>query len=315
MNSAEPVATNRADAVRSTGGGRKPVYLCIAFALLCAVPSVFVWSAVRSFLSLVFQNDTFAYIPLIPLVSIYLIYIDRKAIFSTTSYDWVAASALLGPGALCLVLTRIKLWEPGAINQISLLMLGFVLIWMGAFALFFGARSFRAASFPLLFLVFTIPIPEPALSQIVFFLQEGSAKVAEWIFTLIGVPFVRQDLIFQLPGVAIRVAEECSGIRSTLALLITTVLASYFFLRSLRNRVVVSLFVIPMALLKNGLRIATLSTLAIYVDPGFLHGNLHMRGGVVFFMIALVPIGLLLLLLRRREAPKPVRLSNARASI
>jgi len=63
--------------------------------------------------------------------------------------------------------------------------------------------------------------------------------------------------------------------------------------------------VVPLAILKNGLRIATLSTLAIYVDPGFLTGNLHHRGGILFFMIALFPLALLLILLERGERPRP----------
>ena len=42
---------------------------------------------------------------------------------------------------------------------------------------------------------------------------------------------------------------------------------------------------------KNGLRIVTLSILANYVDPGFLYGRLHREGGIVFFLLAL---GLLL---------------------
>ena len=49
------------------------------------------------------------------------------------------------------------------------------------------------------------------------------------------------------------------------------------------------------SVLKNGLRIMTLSTLAIYVNPEFLYGNLHRHGGIVFFVIGLIPILLLLL--------------------
>jgi exosortase/archaeosortase family protein len=41
-------------------------------------------------------------------------------------------------------------------------------------------------------------------------------------------------------------------------------------------------------IVKNGIRIVTLTMLATYVDPGFLYGNLHREGGVVFFMIGLL---------------------------
>jgi hypothetical protein len=55
----------------------------------------------------------------------------------------------------------------------------------------------------------------------------------------------------------------------------------------------------------------TLSTLAIYVNPQFLYGNLHRRGGVVFFAIALLPLILLLTLLQKGERPKPAASRDA----
>jgi exosortase len=156
----------------------------------------------------------------------------------------------------------------------------------------------------LLFLVFAIPIPEPLLSKIIFLLQKGSSDVAEVFFRLGGVPYLRQGFVFELPGVAIRVAEECSGIRSTLALLITTVLAGHLFLRSPWKKLLLCLAVVPLAILKNGLRIMALSTLAIYVDPDFLYGDLHKHGGIVFFLVVLVPLALLLKWLQRGEVPR-----------
>ena len=173
----------------------------------------------------------------------------------------------------------------------------------GCVCSFFRRRAFRAASFPLLFLLFAVPIPEPILSHLISFLQKGSANVAEVFLNLAGVPYLRRDLVFDLPGISIRVAEECSGIRSTLALLITTTLASYIFLKTGWRRMLLILVVVPMALIKNGLRIAGLTLLSIYVNPGFLTGNLHRRGGIVFFMIALVPMAVLLILLERGERP------------
>jgi exosortase/archaeosortase family protein len=56
---------------------------------------------------------------------------------------------------------------------------------------------------------------------------------------------------------------------------------------------------------KNGVRIATLTILAQYVDPGFLYGRLHHEGGVVFFLLGLVLLLPILWLLQRSK--KPVR--------
>jgi exosortase/archaeosortase family protein len=58
---------------------------------------------------------------------------------------------------------------------------------------------------------------------------------------------------------------------------------------------------IPLTVLKNGLRIFSLGVLATKVDPGFLTGRFHRKGGIIFFLIALVGIFLLLWILRRGE--------------
>lgn len=283
----------------------------IGFLLLCVLPLILAWDSMRTFVALVAEDGTFSQAPLIPLVSAFLIYTDRKAIFSKISFDWIPSVVMIVPGLILVVLARLNPWALGAINQCSLLIFGIMLVWAGAFGLIFGASALRVARFPLVFLLFAVPIPEPILSKLVVFLQEGSTDAAEWFFKLGGIPYLRQDFVFVLPGLAIRVADECSGIRSSLALLITTILAAHLFLRSYWRKLLLCAVVVPLAVLKNGLRIMTLSSLAIYVNPGFMHGNLHRRGGFVFFAIALLPLVLLLSLLQKGEKTNAAKAGSA----
>lgn len=280
---------------------RLPYTLMLGFVLVCVLPFVLAWNLMGPLVTLVRTSDTFSEIPLIPLVSLFLVYENRKAIFSNISFGWILGFAFIFPGIILLVLGRINLWHLDSTNIVTQLMLAIVLVWVGAFALFFGTHAFRVACFPLFFLLFMVPIPQPLLSMTVHRLQTSSADMTELFFSIAGVPNHRQGLVFELPGVAIRVAEECSGIHSTLALLITTALASYIFLKTAWKRLVLCLAVVPIAIFKNGLRIATLSSLSIYVDPAFLTGNLHHHGGVVFFAIALIPMAVLLRLLQKNE--------------
>lgn len=275
----------------------------LGFLAVCLVPFALAWDLTRSVSTLVFSNESFSQMMIIPLVSLFFIYERRKRIFSAVLFGWVLGAVLIVPGLTFLFAARFNVWHLQSTNQGALFVFGIVLIWLGAFGLFFGAHAFRGARFPLLFLLFSVPIPEPVLSDIIHFLQKESADAAGGFFRLAGVPYLRQDFVFRLPGVSIRVAEECSGIRSSLALLITTVLASYLFLRSTWRKLFLCAFAVPLAILKNGLRIATLSTLGIYVDPGFLYGNLHHHGGILFFVIALMPMALLLRLLQKGENP------------
>jgi exosortase len=275
------------------------------FLLVCVLPFVLALDLTRGLFTLILEKETFSQIPLIPLVSAVLLYENRKAIFSEVSFGRVWGIALITLGLIFLGVARLNLWRLSSANQGSVFVFGVVLVWMGAFAVFFGARAFRAACFPLLFLLFAVPIPEPILSKVIYFLQKESAEVAEIFFRLAGIPYFRQGFVFELPTVTIRVAEECSGIRSAIALLITTVLASHFFLRTTWRRLILCAFVVPLAIFKNGLRIMALTTLSVYVNPGFLSGNLHHHGGIVFFMFALVPAALLLVWLQKGEKPNP----------
>jgi exosortase len=276
----------------------------IGFLLLCLSPVLIAWHLMQLVTALALENDTYTHIPLIPLVSVFLIYTNRKTIFPQTSNQWKLGGVLLVPGLLAITAARLNIFQLQPANQLSLIVLGLALVWMGAFALFFGFPAFRAARFPLVFLLFMVPIPEPVLSKTIYALQVGSAQATAGLFSLFGIPYLQNGLIFNLPGVAIRVAEECSGIRSTLALLIMTVLASHMFLKTTWKQLLVCLLAVPLSIGKNGLRIATLTELAIYVDPGFLHGRLHQYGGMFFFAAAFLPLAALFILLQKTETPK-----------
>jgi exosortase len=147
-----------------------------------------------------------------------------------------------------------------------------------------------------------VPLPGFLLDRFISWLQVGSADVAEWVFQLSGIPILRRGLIFVLPQVSIEVAKECSGIRSTQALLITCMLAGHLFLRTNWRRAALLAAAVPVMIIKNGVRIATLTLLAVRVDPSYLTGRLHHQGGFVFFTLAMLILLPLLWLLQKTEA-------------
>jgi exosortase len=109
--------------------------------------------------------------------------------------------------------------------------------------------------------------------------------------------------MFSLPGISIEVAKECSGIHSTLALFIVSLLAGHLFLSSGWKKFVLVLFALPIVCVTNGLRIAVLTLLAVYVDSSFMYGSLHRGGGIGFFLLALLFLSAILHLLRKGEGP------------
>jgi exosortase/archaeosortase family protein len=116
-----------------------------------------------------------------------------------------------------------------------------------------------------------------------------------------GTPFVREDQVFALPGIVLKVAEECSGIRSSWVLFITSWLASHFFLKSRWRGLVAVFFVIPLGIVRNGFRILVIALLCVHVGPEMIESVIHRHGGPLFFGLSLGPLLLLVWWLRRSE--------------
>jgi exosortase len=252
--------------------------------LVCSI--AISWRAIASLLHYSLGNDDASHIFLIPIVSAWLIFTERQLILNRLSTDFTTAISLLIPGLVCILLS-LRSVSPAP----SACALGLVLLTIAGFAFAFGRTALLAARFPLMFLLLFIPLPQALLDKVVYFLQKGSAEISAILFGVTSMPVLREGFIFRLPRFSIEVARECSGIRSSIALFVLAVLVGHFFLHKFWKQVVFVLAGFVVMIIKNGIRIVTLTALANYVDPAFLYGNLHREGGVVFFMI-----GLLLLL-------------------
>jgi exosortase len=257
-----------------------------AFLLLCGVGLVLFYHPGVQLLRMSLDNELYSHISMIPLTSLCILIFSRKRIFSETNWGWVGIF-LVGLGSAALLSAN----RIGGLNKndyLSMVMSGAVLWVIGSFVLAYGSRAFKEAMFPLLFLGFVIPIPTFILGPFVDLLLIGSAYSAEQLFNLTGVPVHRDGFTFALPGITIEVAQQCSGIRSSIALIITSVFAGYLFLQKGWSRLILVLSFFPITVFKNAMRIVTLSLLASYVDTRFITGSwLHKSGGIPFFAVGL----------------------------
>jgi exosortase len=244
---------------------------------------------------------------LIPFVTLVLIYWDRETVFSSVRSARSIGIAVLAVGLALLTSARLYGAQGNQTDLLSWEVLALVVLGWSGFLLCYGESAFRAALFPLLFAAFMIPIPSVLLDGAVSVLKSGSTEAVAGMFTVTGTPYLREGFIFRLPGFSIEVADECSGIRSSIALLLTSLLAGHVCLRRRWTRLVLVLAVLPIAIFKNGIRITGLTLLAMYVDIGFLTGQLHREGGIAFFLLALVFMAPVLILLRNSESTEAQR--------
>ena len=147
-----------------------------------------------------------------------------------------------------------------------------------------------------------VPFPAALLHAIIVFLQHSAAEAVDIGFSLLGVPVIRNDIVFGLPNITIRIDEGCSAIRSALSLFITSVVVGHFFLRSSWAKLGIAVAMVPLAIIDNGIRIVGLSLLANYVDKSFLlDGRLHDLVGHLVFVLSITVLIVLISLLRSLE--------------
>jgi exosortase len=259
-----------------------------SFVALVLVSSMIFYKTLDALITYSLHNDSSSHIVLIPLIAFSLLYVERQNTFSITKAS-VGSGIGLALGAIILYwLANQDLFPRHGNWLLSLETLSVILVWAGGFLLCYGFVAFRAGVFPLLFLLLMVPLPDVVLDWVIHGLQQGSTEIAYLIFQAAGTPVSRQGFLLSVPGVTIEVAKECSSIRSSMALFITCLLAAHLYLRTGWKMFLFVLLSLPVSVIKNGIRIATLTLLSIYVDPSFLAGRLHREGGFVFFFMALL---------------------------
>ncbi len=268
--------------VRSFAWVRRPLFVALmvisGFAFLKPIGRLF---------ALCLSSQLYSYILLIPLVIVVLFYLERQKIFAHVRWSSgggvaVMAAGLVGVAAAVILGARLS-----APSWLALEVTAMVTLWIGAFVLCFGAPASRSGLFQLLFSFLLVPLPPVMMTEPIDLVRRGSAAVASFFFLMGGVPAVRSGMVFSMPHLIFWVAPECSGIHSTIALFIASILMGHFWIRKNWKKVAMVLAVTPIVALTNGLRIFVIAMLSNYVNIAFFYGNLHHKGGTLFFILAL----------------------------
>jgi len=256
-----------------------------------------------------FHSDVNSYLVLVPFICGYLLWIRRSTLPKRprpafwSGVGLALAATLIWATAMAL---RPTSWMPETEDRLTLWALSFVLfIWAGGF-LFLGRDWMRSAAFPMFFLIFMVPLPSAVVDMLESASKLASAEAANLFFVATATPTLRDGNVFQLPNITIEVAQECSGIRSSYVLILTSLVAGNLFLTKTWSRIFLVLFVIPLGIIRNGFRVWVIATLCIHFGPQMVHSIIHRRGGPVFFVLALIPLLLFVWWLRWVERKRGI---------
>lgn len=309
----EPETTVEATVAPRPGrAGRQWRLLAVCTAVLIVCFAKPLYDLVR----LAAHSGLFSYILLVPAVSVYLAWEKRTLICADETLiegkdrkrlnlGWAFWTAVVAGAGLLGGYWLVRRWgvELGSLDVLAWKTVAFFVLFVAVCLACLERATARKLAFPIGFLIFLVPFPERVVTWLETLLQHGSADVAAWMFSLVGTPFVRDGVAFQLPGFGLTVARECSGIHSSLVLFITSLVAGQLFLRTPWKRALFAAAVIPLGLLRNGFRIVTIGELCVQLDPKWIDSPLHHRGGPIFFAISMVPFLILLWWLRRTDVP------------
>jgi exosortase len=214
----------------------------------------------------------------VPIVSLYFVYMSRKQLSALSpSSSWAG---------LVLLLFGIMLFLLGNLATEYFTMRFSMLVVFGGIILFLlGKEFFKVLLFPVIFLIFMIPIPSVLMDRITFPMQLFASKVAANTLFLIGIPVLREGNVMLLANTSLEVAEACSGIRSLISLLGLSVLFAYITQKVTWKRMILILSTFPIAIIANAARVSGTGILAHRYGDSVAQGFFHGFSGWILFLV------------------------------
>lgn len=225
---------------------------------------------------------------LIPLFSLYFLN-SRRAEMAAVPIKTNYLGAVILAGSLAIFLLCVlwlRMGYPKGLSMITAL-LGLTLL-MGGWGLL------RIVWFPIVFLIFAIPLPESIYFSMTFQLQKIAASVSSGVLPLLvpGLHTEAQAVVidYVLPGMPpgqLNVQEACSGMRSSIAFAALGVAMAYLNERPLWQRLVMVASCLPIAIFCNAIRVIVTGWLQVTGHEELARGTTHEMLGVLMFVVAL----------------------------
>lgn len=170
-----------------------------------------------------------------------------------------------------------------------------------------GTAALRACWFPILFLLFMIPLPGPLVDALTLPMKTFVSWATEHTLYALGYPISRRGVILYLGQYQLLVATACAGLNTLFSL----EALALFYLHLTRHEswarnTALAILIIPISLTANTIRVMTLSLITYHFGDEAGQGFLHGFAGIVLFLSALILImaldGLIQFVLNRRRS-------------
>jgi exosortase len=218
---------------------------------------------------------------LIPLISGYLVYRDRKKLKTISCKPSLYGVVFVLLGILVFLLDK------SYSNVLFFSSVGMLIFIMGGILLAFGKHHLKAVLFPFLFLLFMIPIPDFVFDLMIGPLQLTASMIGKIILRFLGVPVLRDGIYLHLAPFTVQVDKSCSSMHSLIALSALSFVIAYLMADSIGERIWIVASSIPLAIIANGFRLVLIVMLALWKGEIIFQSFFHPLSGKLFFLLAL----------------------------
>ena len=157
-----------------------------------------------------------------------------------------------------------------------------------------GIEGLKRLWFPLLYLAFVFPPPETVVAAITLPLKMWISQAAVWFLQLVGYPIGGIGVTINIGQYQLLVAAACAGLNTIISL--SAIALFYIYVRHKAEPVyflMLALFVLPIALFANFIRVLILILLTYHFGEAVGQGFMHNFAGLFMFALSLVTIFLL----------------------
>jgi exosortase len=244
--------------------------LLMAWSLVVVLVFWCFWPTLKDLSYKWFHDAGYSHGILVPLFSVYLIWIrrdmfrpDPAAIIPATGLFAVAAALWVVGGTFCFD------W----FDAIALLPCLAAIV-----ALAGGRASLRAAWPAIAFLFFMIPLPYKLETMLGAPLQTLASRGSAFLLQTLGQPAVREGNTIMLNEIKLGIVEACSGLRMLVTFFTFSTGAAILMRKPLLEKMCIVLSAVPIALITNILRI-TATGLMYQVNEQFARSFFHDLAG------------------------------------
>ena len=250
------------------------------------------------------DGEDFSYCYMIPFVVLYVLWGKWKVFEQKKSVrSW--------SGLIPLGLAMLLFFVGELAGEFTVLFFSCWLAVVGLCWLHMGWQKLKTISFPLLFSIAMFVPPNGLYAPLTLKLKLLSSQIGVKILQLYGLSAYREGNVIDLGFTQLQVVDACSGLRYVIPLFVMGVLMAYYYNASLWKRIVLVLSTIPLSIITNSLRIASVGILYQYMGSAAAEGLFHDFSGWFIFMVSLAVV-LLEMWLLNKLFKKPELDVNAR---